>query len=172
MHDDIITREQRKLHKVEFPTRVIRAPRRSRRRADQNSVKRSCLEQQSSQPFHPSSLFPTCPTSRWRIDKTHKTAVRTTTPVKTTRTIHMAATMLTTTINRTRPTTRGDTISTPEFPDIRTIWIGTPQVLRVTRPYHRRRRVQRRMSTTTRWPELDQEGDSLARELSSVCTWR
>ncbi|KAF9646387.1 hypothetical protein BDM02DRAFT_3030252 [Thelephora ganbajun] len=69
-------------------------------------------------------------------------------------TIRTAATMLTTTINPIRHTTRGDTISIPELLGIETIWIGTPRAQRVNRPPRHRRRTRRprlRMNRMTRW---------------------
>jgi len=80
------------------------------------------------------------------------------------RTIRTAATMLTTTINRTRPTTRGDTISTLELPRINTMRTEGRRVWKVNRLCRHRRRSRRCMSTMT-WPKRDLEGESLAREL-------
>ena len=83
-------------------------------------------------------------------------------------TIHTAAITLTITTNRTRLTSRGDTLTTPELLGTKTMHIETPRVRRVNRLSRHRRKTRRRTSTMTRWSKLDLEGHSLARELTSI----
>ena len=96
----------------------------------------------------------------------------TTTHTTTDATIHTAATMLTTLINRTKRMSRGGTITTRELLGTKTMLIETPQARRASHLCHRRRRIRWHMSTMPKWPKFDLEGNLPARESTPMCIRR